>query len=96
MELFFLPLDETQKRLRGLENVARASVNIGVSRKWVKLQFWVNYPFKVHLFYANLSREVHGVCGGDDLQPHHTRGHIQCSGASSHAILFKYAQKPPV
>lgn len=35
---------------RGLENVIATSVDIGLSRKWVKLQFWLNCPFKFSVF----------------------------------------------
>lgn len=30
----------------GLENVSRVSIDIRVSSKWVKFQFWMNPPFK--------------------------------------------------
>lgn len=44
---FFLPPWNSRW---GLENVTAAFIDIGVSRKWVKLQFWVNYPFKFSVF----------------------------------------------
>lgn len=40
-------LHETQEGLCELENVTRASMEIGVSRKRVKFQFNVNHPFKM-------------------------------------------------
>lgn len=42
----YLSICETPEGLRRLENVTSASIDIGVSGKWVKLQFRVNYPFK--------------------------------------------------
>lgn len=35
-------LCETKELLCRLENVTRASINIGVSSKWVKFQSWAN------------------------------------------------------
>lgn len=40
-------LHETQEGLCGLENVTRASMEIGVGRKRVKFQFNVNHPLKM-------------------------------------------------
>lgn len=41
-----LPVWETPEQLHGLKNVTRASINKVVRIKWVKFQFWTNYPFK--------------------------------------------------
>lgn len=41
-----LSLCETQEQSCGLENATRTYMDIMVSNKWVKFQFWVKYPFK--------------------------------------------------
>lgn len=43
----FLAICKTPGRLPGLKNVTRASVDTGVSGKWVKFQFWAIYPFNI-------------------------------------------------
>lgn len=40
----FFPLCDSPEGFRGLENVT--SIDIGLSSKWVKLTFLVNYTFK--------------------------------------------------
>lgn len=37
---------------RGLENVTRTSIDIGLSSKWVKFQFRVIYPFYAEKDFA--------------------------------------------
>lgn len=43
--LEFFPSMKTQERLCMLENVGRTSTDIGVSSKWVKFYFKVNYSY---------------------------------------------------
>lgn len=38
---------ETPEWFCGLENVAGEFFDIGMSRKWVKFQFYMNYPFNI-------------------------------------------------
>lgn len=45
-----LSVCKTPGRLRGIENVTGAYINIVVSSKWVKYTFWVNYPFNNFFF----------------------------------------------
>lgn len=45
MEFFLiLEFQETPDQLSGLQNATGASVNMVVSRKWVRFQIGVNYP----------------------------------------------------
>lgn len=43
-----LSIRETQEWLPGLENVPRAHIQV-LSSKWMKYQFWVNYPLTLPL-----------------------------------------------
>lgn len=52
---------ELPKRLCGLEN---AYIDVGVSSKWMKVQFWVNFPFKktsLLVAFAELAAQIYAV-----------------------------------
>lgn len=67
-------LHETPEWLHGWENVTRDSIDIGLSRKLVTFQFWMNYAFKNYhvltrycgrlevYLSSTCERDFHSVC----------------------------------
>lgn len=53
-------ISETPEQFCELENVARVSIDIAVSPKWVKFQFWVHQP--LHLYATSLTCYMYNTC----------------------------------